>query len=94
MRMAEEQAAHRRTLESRHMTASIWRMYLGLAAGLMVALAGFGVSYELILAGQTIGGSVFAGGTLVALVGTFVYGSNQVKGERLRKQRMLLGRPE
>ena len=90
--MAEKQQSHRHDLESIAVRSDIRRGYLGMGSGLLVALAGIGIGGYLLSLGQKIEGSVFAGGTLAAIVGVFVYGTDQRRKERAEKTRILAGR--
>lgn len=87
--MAEEQSTHRMALENRVVDADIRRSNLGLIAGVVVAL-GFGAgSFVAIIAGQPVAGAIIGGVDLVALVGTFVYGTERRRSERLQRAREL-----
>ncbi len=89
--MAENQANHRHSLESLAIKAEINRSYLGMASGLLVALTGIGSGAILIYHDKIVAGSVFAGATLVSLVGVFVYGARTRRKEREAKTRILAG---
>jgi len=91
VRMAENQANHRHSLESLAIKAEINRSYLGIASGLLVALTGIGSGAILIYHDKIVAGSVFAGATLVSLVGVFVYGARTRRKEREAKTRILAG---
>ena len=86
--MAERQSAHRIALESRVIDADIRRANWGLVAGLVVAMAFGAGSFVLILSGYALVGGIIGGGPIVALVGTFVYGTESRRRERLDRARM------
>ena len=54
----------------------------GLWFGLVIGLAGISAGTFLAYSGHTIVGTIFGGGTIVSLVGVFVYGSQGRKSER------------
>lgn len=67
------------------------RSWGGLIAGAIVAGAGLWFSRDLAMAGHVLEGTVFGGGTIVVLVGTFVYGTERRRAERESKQRAMHG---
>ena len=89
VKMAEKQGDHRHGLETRAVNAEIERGKLGMISGFLVALLGISIGGVLIYHDKLLTGSIFAGGTLVALVGTFVFGTYQRKSERLAKAKIL-----
>ena len=92
--MVERQSAHRIELENRVVDADIRRANWGLAAGLVVAVV-FGVgSFISILSGYALAGTGLGGGVIVALVGTFVYGTQSRREERRERLRILTGHLE
>lgn len=93
LKMAEEQSAHRISIEKTVMVSDSTRANLGLAAGLLVALTGLGVAALVILQGQPIAGVVFGAIDLFGLVSIFVYGTESRRRER-REQRLSLTPPE
>lgn len=89
--MAERQESHRHDLEGRAVQADIRRGYFGMSSGLVVALVGLAIGGYLLSLGQKVEGSLFAGSTLAAIVGVFVYGTGQRRKEREEKTRILSG---
>jgi hypothetical protein len=89
--MLEKQVDHRIELESSVIRAEIRRAYRGIAAGLAIALTGIGTSTYVIMSGHDVVGGVLGGSTLIALVGTFVYGTNSRRGERTEKAKVMAG---
>lgn len=84
--MAETQAKHRWDLEARVIKSDIMNSKLGLIFGLIIGLAGLWFGYELLQLGKIVEGSIFGGATLVALVSTFIYGSQQRRKERAERR--------
>lgn len=91
VQMAERQESHRHDLEGRAVQADIRRGYFGMSSGLVVALVGLAIGGYLLSLGQKVEGSLFAGSTLAAIVGVFVYGTGQRRKEREEKTRILSG---
>ena len=88
----EEQARHRRGLEHLDLTWGIVRSFAGLVAGLVVVLAMVWASYELIMAGHDVAGSILGTGSLATLAAIFAYGSHLREDERIKKIEMLINR--
>ena len=80
--MAERQANHRQDLEARVIRSDISNSKLGLWFGLIIGLAGIFCGTFLVYAGYVISGTLLGGGTIVSLVGVFVYGSQGRRSER------------
>ena len=80
--MADRQAKHRQNLEGRVIHSDVSNARLGLWFGLIIGLAGISAGTFLAYTGHTIVGTIFGGGTIVSLVGVFVYGSQGRKAER------------
>jgi len=89
--MAERQSAHRIDLEKRVITADIRRANLGVAAGLLVALAFLAGSVVLVLSGYAAEGTILGTVDIVGLVATFVYGTERRRKEREDRAKMLAG---
>ena len=90
--MVEKQANHRQQLEKEAVRAEIRRGYLGMVSGFFVALTGLGIGGFLIYHEKLIEGSAFAGSTLAALVGVFIYGATMRRHEREAKTQILAGK--
>ena len=80
VRMAEDEALHRRGLErtivdaqSDDIKSQRTEIRLGQVFAVVVAVAGFGFGTYAMTHGAQIGGSVLGGGTLVSIVGAFLY---------------------
>ena len=84
--MAEEQAKHRRDMESRVITSDIVNAKLGRTLGFIVGCIAIAGGVLLSLQGQPIVGTVFGGLYLVGMVSVFVYGSQQRRKERESRQ--------
>ena len=89
--MAEKQSDHRMQLENQVVRADIQRSNLGLAAGLIIALAFLGVSYLLIDGGHETAGAVLGTVDIVGLAGVFVYGTISRRQERANRFREIAG---
>ena len=82
VREVEKQSEHRQKLESQVVLADIKKSYLGMALGFVVALAGLAAAVVCVWHGGQVAGAVIGTVDLVALVGIFIYGSQQRRGER------------
>jgi len=85
IKMAEEQSAHRRQLESQVIASDIARSKWGQILGFVIAIFGLVVSMVIAVYGNAIAGAVLGGSTIVSLVGAFMYGTNSRKDERVEK---------
>jgi uncharacterized membrane protein len=74
VKMAENQADHRRAMEKRVVVHEARRSWGGLIAGVIVSLAFVVVSGFLIYAGHDVSGTILGTLDLAALVAVFVYG--------------------
>lgn len=86
--MAENQATHRRDIEKVVVYGGSRRSNLGLAAGLIVALAFGWWSYQLVLHDHELVGTIFGTADLGGLVSLFVIGRNKQAEERKQKQQL------
>lgn len=86
----EKQSDHRMSMEREVTRADAKRANCGLAAGFSVAVVTLVSSTICILHGHDWSGTILGGGTLASLVGTFVYGSNSRKQERIERQKILV----
>lgn len=80
--MAEKQSEHRKQLESIVIGTDTANSRMGLWFGLIIGLAGLAVSALVAIWGKEWAGTIIGSATLVSLVGTFIYGSQQRKQER------------
>jgi len=69
-------------MESQLVVSDIADARRGLRYGLVIGLAAITGGVAISLAGRPVAGTIFAGAFIVALVGTFVYGSRQRGRER------------
>lgn len=90
--MAESNSQHRQTLESFALRSEHQRSMLGIIAGLLVALALGGAGLWSTLAGHEPFGLAIIGIDMVGLVGTFVYGTESRRRERLQRAEIMTGR--
>lgn len=83
--MAENQSSHRISLEKTVIKGDNRRANAGLVTGFVFGLVAFYLSYRLVMAGHDAAGMALGTTDLVALVGTFVYGTRARKLERERR---------
>ncbi len=85
--MAEEQADHRRGLETQVIQSGIKDSRKGLWFGFLIGVTGFGVvAYCAYLRFQVLA-AIIATLDLGSLVGVFIYGSRKRSTERLEKEK-------
>ena len=82
IKMAEEQSAHRKELEKKVIDSDISRSKWGQILGFIIAITGLGVSAMVSVYGNALAGGIIGVGTLVSLVGVFMYGSKTRSKER------------
>jgi len=87
----DEQGKHRRAIELYTITWGNYRSFAGLVRGLIVTLAFLLVSYLLIKGGHGVEGTVLGTLDLIGLVAVFVYGTQVVRDERVRKAKIMMG---
>ncbi len=80
--MAEEQSRHRRAIELQVVSSEIADARRGLRYGLVIGVTAIVGGVVISLYGYPVAGTIFGGAFLVALVGTFIYGSQQRRRER------------
>lgn len=85
----ELQAQHRMQLEKTVVESDTKRADLGLILGFIVGLACISGAALVVMNGHDIAGASFVGFATASIVGTFVYGSNSRKNERIEKQKGL-----
>lgn len=78
-----EQARHRMRMEAGVTEGATKRAWCGLSLGVIGLLSG-GI---LVALNHDTAGSLLAGGSLVSLVGVFIFGTNSQRRERLEKQK-------
>lgn len=93
VRMAESESAHRRDLESRFLNAQIEDNKTdrliegrGQVCALIVALVTIIGGFVIIGTGHAMAGSLLSGGTLLTLVGIFIYGRERARTAAIRPQ--------
>ena len=79
---AARQSQHRMDLENKVVHSDVSNSRLGLIFGLIMGLAGFTAAVLVARFGKETASSIIGGGTLVALVGSFIYGS---RGKNIEK---------
>lgn len=86
VRMAEEQATHRKELERKVIESDIERSKWGQILGFAIAIVGLAVSGFVAVYGNAIAGGIIGIGTLASLVGVFMYGATTRSKERIEKR--------
>lgn len=86
-----EQGQHRMRMESYALRWGNYRSFAGLACGFVIAMSFLWASYQLIQDGHDVAGTILATVDLVALVGVFIYGSQALRNERVRKAEVMAG---
>ncbi len=74
-------------LEKNVINSDIKNSKLGLWFGFIIGLTGIIAGGVIVAIGQVVAGSVISGGTILGLVGTFVYGSQGRRREREEKRK-------
>jgi uncharacterized membrane protein len=83
--MAQAQSKHRMELESTVVRGDNKRAELGLIFGFLISCLALGGGIYLIDRGHDAAGATLSTGSIAALVGVFVYGSNNRREERKEK---------
>jgi uncharacterized membrane protein len=76
---AEKQSLHRADLERKLLISNIRKSYLGLVFGFLICSLGVGGGIWLTFSGFNLTGIVFSSASLVSLVMSFIYGSQNKK---------------
>ena len=92
--MAENQSKHRLELENSVVAGEITRSQQGMWCGAIVAVLALGGGILLAALDKPIAGGICAGVPLLGIVGTFVYGTDQKRRERVEKTKILAGMSE
>lgn len=87
LRMAEEQSAHRRSLEAIVIKSDISRSKAGQLLGFIIAITGLLIAGLVSVFGNTVAGSIIGVSTLTSIVGVFMYGYKSREAERNEKAR-------
>jgi len=85
LKMAEEQSAHRRSLESKVIESDVRNSRRGSWFGFIIGMTGILVGALLIYLGLPVTGSILGGTAIVALASAFIYGTSQRRRERTQK---------
>lgn len=83
------QGQHRMSLEQKVTASEILRSNWGLAAGFIIAVLMLAVATVFGYWGYPTQAALLAGGTLASLVGTFVYGTERRRSERVQKAELM-----
>jgi uncharacterized membrane protein len=84
--MAEQNSAHRRTLEDKTVTGNVEAQRRGQVLAFVLALALMVFAGVLVFCGQTAEGVAIIIAEIAALAGTFVWGRNKQARERAEKR--------
>ena len=76
---AEKQSLHRTSLERKLLISNIRKSYMGLVFGFLIGSLGIGGGIWLTFSGFNVTGIVFSSASLVSLVMSFIYGSQNKK---------------
>ena len=85
IRMAEDQAHHRQSIETAAVSGGTRRSWWGLWTGFSISVIALGLSALLVLKGHNWEGVFIGGIDIVALAGVFVYGRSDQRKEREQK---------
>jgi uncharacterized membrane protein len=85
LKQAEAQTQHRILMESKVVSADIIKSYMGISFGFMLGLSGIGGGIYLATLGFDVFGPILSSGSLVTLVGAFIYGTRSRKQEREKR---------
>lgn len=85
LKMAENQSSHRQDMEKSVISTRSRDSLLGIIAGFLIATSGVICGTVIIVKGYELTGFVISGGTLTAIVSSFIYGTRQNKEERASK---------
>ena len=88
--MAEKQLDHRHAQEKAGLRSDIFRSNAGIAASSVITLAVLGLSAYLANLGETAVAAFLSGFNIVALVRTFVYGTERQKSQREAEMRFMI----
>lgn len=66
----------------------------GMWCGLAVAVIAMVISLGMVVSGHEFAGATIGGGTILSLAGTFVYGTERRKQERIEKAKIMSGQQE
>jgi uncharacterized membrane protein len=79
------QSSHRQALEKQAVTAQLKESGRGQIMAFLIAIIGISCSTFLTYCGHAIVGSILGGGTIVSLVGAFIYGKQKQKSSLKEK---------
>ena len=82
LKMAEEQSAHRRSLEKKAIDTDSRNSTIGIVSALFITLSAFAVVAYAITVGQKEIAQIIGGTVIVSLAGAFIYGTRSRRLER------------
>lgn len=91
IRMAEEQAAHRRALETKGLEHLVNRSTLGLTTARNIQIVFLGASFVLIVLGHDAAGAALGTLDLAGIATIYIYGSASSRNERLQRAKIMTG---
>ncbi len=83
--MAEQQHAHRVELERHIVRSDVLRSYAGMMCAVVLSLAIIWFAHDLAMNGHEATAAIMVGGDILALVGSFAYGTHSRRQERVQK---------
>ncbi|MDO9532998.1 MAG: DUF2335 domain-containing protein [Deltaproteobacteria bacterium] len=87
--LVENQSNHRQGLENKALSMESRNSLLGVLVGGFIGIVGISIAGFCVYTGHDQAGMALGGGTLVALVGPFIYGTRERRIER--EQKYLIG---
>ncbi len=82
LKMAEQQASHRQSLEKRVIAHDTQNATLGILCALLITVGFLVLAGFAIYSGQSLAASIISAISITGLVGTFIYGTRSRKQER------------
>lgn len=89
MKMAEDQSAHRISIEKIVITSQQNQAFFGQVCGLVIGLGGLAMATYAAISGQPWFGGTIGGTTLIGLVSAFLYSRHSQKKELGQKQQQM-----
>jgi uncharacterized membrane protein len=90
MKMAEDQTAHRISIEKIIITSQQNQAFFGQVCGLIIGLSGLAMATFAAISGQPWFGGTIGGTTLIGLVSVFLYSRHSQKRELSQKQQQMM----
>ena len=87
LQMAENQASHRQKIENKVIDSNIKNSQSGIILAFILGMTGIIGGIISVILGFNTAGVLITGGSLAAIVGTFIYGTRSEKAERIEKSK-------